>query len=151
VVAPEYYEIEISDNDQFTDEGYYRHVEGLTETTYIPPEDLPDEGSYYWRVNHYDQSGNESGYTATGSFNVVDFFCGDANGDLGVNIGDVVYIANHVFRNAECSINPPIGCPPVPYEAGDVNCDESVNIGDAVYLGNVIFRPGSPLPCAGCP
>jgi hypothetical protein len=150
VVTPEYYEIEISDNDQFTGEGYYRHIEDLTETTYIPPEDLPDEGTYYWRVNHYDQSGNESGYTATGSFNIVDFICGDANGDLGVNIGDVVYIANHVFRNAECSVNPPIGCPPVPYEAGDVNCDESVNIGDAVYLGNVIFRPGSPLPCANC-
>jgi PKD repeat protein len=79
------------------------------------------------------------------------YICGDANGDEGVNIGDVVYITNHVFRNGECPVNPPIGCPPVPYESGDVNCDESVNIGDAVYLGNVIFRPGSPLPCAGCP
>jgi len=79
------------------------------------------------------------------------YICGDANGDEGVNIGDVVYVANHVFRNGECSVNPPIGCPPDPYDAGDVNCDGSVNIGDAVYLGNVIFRPGSPDPCAGCP
>jgi hypothetical protein len=84
-------------------------------------------------------------------YNRVPYICGDANGDDGVNIGDVVYITNHVFRNGECSTNPPIGCPPDPYQAGDVNCDESVNIGDAVYVGNVIFRPGSPDPCAGCP
>jgi hypothetical protein len=150
VLAPEFYEIEISDNDQFTGKGYYHHVEGLSETTYIPPEDLPGEGIYYWRINHYDQAGNESGYSATRSFNVVDFICGDANGDLGVNIGDVVYIGNHVFRNGECATNPPIGCSPDPYEAGDVNCDDAVNIGDGVYLGNVIFRPGSPAPCASC-
>jgi hypothetical protein len=80
-----------------------------------------------------------------------EYICGDANGDVGVNIGDVVYIANHVFRNGMCSVNPPIGCPPDPYDAGDVNCDEGVNIGDAVYLGNVIFRPGSLEPCASCP
>jgi hypothetical protein len=76
--------------------------------------------------------------------------CGDANGDLSVNIGDVVFIGNHVFRNGECTTNPPIGCAPEPYEAGDVNCDGDVNIGDAVYLGNVIFRPGSPEPCMLC-
>jgi hypothetical protein len=82
---------------------------------------------------------------------ITETFCGDANSDEGVNIGDVVYLANHVFRESECLTNPPIGCPPEPYEAGDVNCDQSVNIGDAVYLGNVIFRPGSPDPCASCP
>lgn len=81
---------------------------------------------------------------------ITETLCGDANGDRAVNIGDVVYITNHVFRNAECATNPPIGCPPDPYKAGDVNCDISVNIGDAVFLGNVIFRPGSPGPCATC-
>jgi hypothetical protein len=149
-VAPEYCEIEIADNDQFTGKAYYYHAEGLTETTYIPPEDLPGAGTYYWRINHYDLAGNESGYTGAGSFSLVDYICGDANGDEGVNIGDVVFLANHVFRESECTVNPPIGCPPEPYEAGDVNCDGSVNIGDAVYLGNVIFRPGSPGPCAAC-
>jgi len=82
---------------------------------------------------------------------MLNFTCGDANGDEGVNIGDVVYLANYVFRESECATNPPIGCPPDPYEAGDANCDGTVNIGDAVYLGNVIFRPGSPEPCANCP
>jgi hypothetical protein len=79
-----------------------------------------------------------------------DWKCGDANGDDGVNIGDVVYIGNYVFRESECLTNPPIGCPPGEFDAGDVNCDGSVNIADAVYLGNVIFRPGSPDPCAFC-
>jgi thermolysin len=84
-------------------------------------------------------------------YSCTSYLCGDANGDKGINIGDVVYIGNYVFRESVCSTQPPIGCPPDPYEAGDVNCDGNVNIGDAVYLGNVIFRPGSPEPCAGCP
>lgn len=100
----------------------------------------------------YDTSYNGGAYDCfiTGFINSTPT-CGDANSDASINIGDVVYIGNHVFRSSECAANPPIGCPPDPYEAGDVNCDESVNIGDAVYLGNVIFRPGSPAPCAACP
>ncbi len=112
---------------------------------------LSTDEDYYWRGRSRDNL--ETGaWSELASFMLIPtYVCGDANGDDAVNIGDVVYIGNHVFRNGECAINPPIGCPPDPYEAGDVNCDGSVNIGDGVYLGNVVFRPGSPEPCASCP
>ncbi|MCP4567728.1 MAG: hypothetical protein GY841_09125 [FCB group bacterium] len=69
------------------------------------------------------------------------YFCGDANADWSVNVGDAVYIINHVFKG---------GDPPIPLESAEVNCDGAVNVGDGVYIINFIFKSGPP-PCAGCP
>lgn len=69
-----------------------------------------------------------------------DYFCGDANSDTQANVGDAVYIINHVFKS---------GPGPVPVEAGDANCDSQCNVGDAVYLINHVFK-GGPAPCEGC-
>lgn len=68
--------------------------------------------------------------------------CGDGNSDSQVNVGDAVYLINHIFHN---------GPAPIPLASGDANCDSSVNVGDAVYLVNYIFREDSPMPCAACP
>lgn len=67
---------------------------------------------------------------------------GDANNDGTINIGDAVYLINHVFGG---------GPGPGPYAvcSGDANCDCTVNIGDAVYLINYIFNNGAP-PCDCC-
>jgi hypothetical protein len=65
----------------------------------------------------------------------VDFVRGDANFDDGINVGDVVYIINYVFKD---------GPSPRPYGAGEVNVDGTVNVGDAAYLINYIFRGGPP-------
>jgi hypothetical protein len=62
---------------------------------------------------------------------------GDANNDSVVDIGDVIYIINYLYRS---------GPEPIPWEAGDVNCDETVDLGDVVYLINYLFRSGPP-PC----
>ena len=113
-------------------------------------EDFYIENEELYVFGYFGMAGDKvSGYLA--KWTKLDPICGDANGDRSVNIGDIVYITNYVFRNSECVTNPPIGCPPDNYETGDVNCDGNVNIGDAVYLGNYIFRPGSPEPCAECP
>jgi hypothetical protein len=64
---------------------------------------------------------------------------GDANGDEIVDIGDVVYIVNFLYRN---------GDPPIPLQAADANCDGIVDIGDVVYLINYLYRGGDP---PGCP
>ena len=64
---------------------------------------------------------------------------GDANGDGIINIADVVYIVNYVFRDGPEST-------PYAFFSGDANCDCEVNIGDAVYIINFVFRGGDP-PC----
>lgn len=66
------------------------------------------------------------------------FSRGDANYDGKINVGDVVYIINFVFKN---------GAVPTPYLAGDTNSDNKVNVGDAVFLVNYIFK-GGPTPFA---
>lgn len=64
---------------------------------------------------------------------------GDANGSGAVNLGDVVYLVNYVFKG---------GPPPMPPESGDANCDDMINIGDAVFLVDYIFRGGpAPVRC----
>lgn len=63
---------------------------------------------------------------------------GDANGDGVINIGDVVYLINYLYRG-----NPP----PDPEWTGDANCDGIINIGDVVYLINYLYRGGSPPHC----
>lgn len=67
---------------------------------------------------------------------VRSYFCGDANGDDIVNIGDAVYLIGFIFREGP---DPEWG-----YCHGDVNNDGLTNIGDTVYLIGYIFREGPP-------
>ncbi len=64
--------------------------------------------------------------------------CGDVNGDGKIDLGDIVYLINYLYRDGsppEC--NPVIAC-------GDVNSDEEVDIGDVVYLINYLYKDGPP-------
>ena len=63
---------------------------------------------------------------------------GDLNADGIVNVGDVVYIVNYLYRS---------GDEPCPVEAGDVTCDGIVNVGDVVFLVNYLYRGGDPPAC----
>ena len=63
---------------------------------------------------------------------------GDLNADGIVNVGDVVYLVNYLYRG---------GSEPCPVEAGDVTCDGIVNVGDIVFLVNYLYRGGDPPPC----
>ncbi len=62
---------------------------------------------------------------------------GDIDGSGRINIADVMYLINYIFREGSYPIDP--------YH-GDMDCDGSCNIGDAVYLLNYIFASG-PAPC----
>ncbi|MGB2981138.1 MAG: dockerin type I repeat-containing protein, partial [Candidatus Zixiibacteriota bacterium] len=66
------------------------------------------------------------------------FICGDANGDGVINVADVVYLVNFLYRN---------GDPPDPIAAGDANCDGIVNVADVVFLVNYLYRGGDPPGC----
>jgi hypothetical protein len=69
-----------------------------------------------------------------------DYLCGDADGNLIVNISDVVHLISYIFGG---------GSEPSPLMAGDCDCNELVNVSDAVYLVSHIFGGGLP-PCASC-
>jgi len=85
-------------------------------------------------------TGEETAKIVFGQITLIcpDFAYGDANGDWVINLGDVVFIVNYVFKE---------GAPPQPYEAGDATCEGFVNVGDAVFLINYIFRGGPPPNC----
>ncbi|MCK4385667.1 MAG: dockerin type I repeat-containing protein, partial [candidate division Zixibacteria bacterium] len=68
------------------------------------------------------------------------YIWGDANGDGGVDITDIVYLINYLFTS---------GPPPIPRPSGDPNNDCLINVTDIVYLINYLFNEG-PAPLQGC-
>ena len=67
-----------------------------------------------------------------------EFMHGDANGDQILDVGDVVFLVNYLYKD---------DVPPYPLLAGDANCDGEVDIADVVYLVNYLYRGGDPPPC----
>ena len=68
------------------------------------------------------------------------YVAGDANGDDLVDIADVVYLINYLYKG---------GPPPDPLAAGDPNADCVISLSDLVYLINYLYR-GGPPPKQGC-
>jgi hypothetical protein len=66
------------------------------------------------------------------------FIRGDANADGVINVADVVYLVNFLYRG---------GDPPVPMEAGDCTCEGVVDVGDVVFLINYLYKGGDPPGC----
>ena len=65
---------------------------------------------------------------------------GDINKNGAVDIGDVVFLINYLFRGYS---------PPNPIYTGDVTCDQVVNIEDIVFIVNYLFRHGPISRCCG--
>lgn len=61
------------------------------------------------------------------------YVCGDPNQDTTVNVSDVVFIINYLFKG---------GAEPVPYASGDVNLDQEITVSDVIYLINYLFKGG---------
>ncbi len=94
--------------------------------------------NYAW--DHYYEYRNMFGLNLYGDPSLVregvsGFTCGDCNGDGIVDVGDVVFLVNYLYKN---------GSAPDPVQAGDCNCDSTVDLGDVVYLINYLFKQGSP-------
>jgi|WetSurMetagenome_2_1015567.scaffolds.fasta_scaffold76398_2 hypothetical protein len=64
------------------------------------------------------------------------FICGDANGDRHVNLSDMAFLLNHLYRQ---------GPAPRYRNSADVNSDGKINLLDFSYLINYLFR-GGPAP-----
>lgn len=74
----------------------------------------------------------------SGSLTVILCKCGDSNNDSKVNVGDVVFLINYIFKG---------GTAPSNSSCADVNHDTRINVGDAVYLINYIFKGGAAPNC----
>lgn len=73
---------------------------------------------------------------------LIEYVCGDANGNGNVDIDDIVYLVAYIFMGGPE--------PQLSYFAGDADCSGTVDIDDVVYLINYIFM-GGPPPCDDCP
>jgi hypothetical protein len=62
---------------------------------------------------------------------------GDVTDDGQIDIGDVIYLTNYLYKK---------GPMPNPSTKGDVNCDDKIDLGDLVYLINYLYKAG-PFPC----
>jgi len=67
------------------------------------------------------------------------FLCGDANNDNVVNIRDITFLINFLYKS---------GPPPLVFRSLDVNSDSIVNIRDVTYLINYLYKSG---PNPDCP
>ncbi|MFH1336751.1 MAG: dockerin type I domain-containing protein, partial [Candidatus Zixiibacteriota bacterium] len=61
---------------------------------------------------------------------------GDANRNGVIDVSDIVYLINFIFRE---------GPPPNPLTLGDAGCNGYITIGDIVFLINYLFKSG-PAP-----
>jgi len=91
---------------------------------------------YYWKVKAYDNWGAETWSNQTWHF--AYFIRGDVNMDEIIDVGDVVYLINYLFKS---------GTAPNPLAVGDTNCDKVVDIGDVVFIINYLFKGGPPPAC----
>ncbi|MFH1699731.1 MAG: FG-GAP-like repeat-containing protein [Candidatus Zixiibacteriota bacterium] len=101
--------------------------------------DVIDTTTYYWRIKPVGEPEYDCLYVISLYLNPGNH-CGDANDDGIVNIGDAVFLINHIFKGGQA---------PYPLEIGDANCDGNTNVGDAVYIINVVFK-GGPGICDNC-
>ncbi len=75
-------------------------------------------------------------------FDVKVYECGPARGDVNadkvIDVGDVVYLINYLYKGG-----PAPTCTPIT-ACGDINSDSLVDIGDVVYLINYLYKGGPP-------
>jgi PKD repeat protein len=128
---------------QFTDESsgnpdnwFWDFGDGNTSTAQSPWHEYDTAGVYdvFLRV------GNFIAYDSLLKLNyiLVDTLFGDANMDGTVNLSDVIFLLNYLFKE---------GPPPVPLEVADATCNGIVDLADAIYLLNYLFKGGPPPGC----
>jgi hypothetical protein len=99
------------------------------------PGAMDTDTMYYWRVVAWDNHG-ASTPGQLWHFTTANVANGDANSDGKIDVGDIVYLINYLFKS---------GSAPNPLEAGDANLNGKVDVGDVVYLVNYLFKNG-PAP-----
>ncbi len=115
----------------------YKSVSDTTFTTShsVIADNILTTDTYYYFPVSVDTSGNIASFLEK-NFK-LEYLVGDVTMDGVIDVGDVVYLINYLFKN---------GIAPDPIQAGDANCNGIVNVGDVVYLITYLFK-GGPAPC----
>ena len=114
-----------------------------TDGTFTPDSTYPAE-SHAWAIAEADFNGDGTldiaiaNETEPSVLVLLNVYFGDANGDGVINVADIVYSVNFLYRG---------GDPPYPIDSADANCDGVVNVADVVHLVNYLYRQG---PAPGC-
>ncbi|MDX8339273.1 S8 family serine peptidase [Draconibacterium sp. IB214405] len=118
-------------NDSVTSDTLQINSSLLTDTLYTDFSVTPDI-KYYYCYKTVRTNLSESDFSKVVAATPYTAAKGDANGDLSVNVSDIVTVVNYILEN-----NPQ----PFIHEAGDVNSDEAINVLDIVALVNIILNP----------
>jgi len=68
-----------------------------------------------------------------------EWIAGDVNGDLLVDIGDLLFLINYLFKG---------GPVPHPLERGDITLEGDLTLLDILYLISYLYRGGPSPPSA---
>jgi CubicO group peptidase (beta-lactamase class C family) len=82
--------------------------------------------------------GQEDVDPANGVGDACEYTCGDANDDEAVNMLDILYLINYLYK---------AGPAPDPTEAADVNGDVAINMLDILYLVSYLYKSGAEPVC----
>jgi bacillopeptidase F len=107
-------------------------IKHILMSTAVDLGDFGNDNSYGWGII--------DAYQAVLAASQSSYLAGDANGDGVVELADVVYLLNYLYRS---------GPAPDPLAAGDPNADCVVELADLVYLINYLYKSG-PAPQQGC-
>ncbi|MFH2048104.1 MAG: dockerin type I repeat-containing protein [bacterium] len=129
------YKLRIALDSNFT---YVNTIDSILFFSYTPIDSFLFGTHYWWKVTAFDKDG-----LTTQSTNIPDFWTwmlGDVNHDHDVNIADLVYMVNYIFKG---------GTSIYPEFVGDVDHTCDINVADLVYMVNYLFKGGDD-PLVGC-
>ncbi len=129
------YKLEVASDSNFT---FVNTIDSIDNTPYTLTDSLQFGTHYWWKVTAFDKDG-----LSTQSTNIPDFWTwklGDINHDHNVNVADLTYMVNYVFKG---------GTAIYPEFVGDVDHSCTLNVTDLVYMVNYVFK-GGPDPLVGC-
>ena len=112
-------------------------INDITSPTYSSPAALGLDSVFYWRFRVFDGV-SWSEFSNTFAVYIVNYICGNVNGDAITNIFDITHIISFLYLG---------GPPPVNMNAADINNDGIVNIFDVTYLIAYLYLEGSAPNC----
>ena len=149
-------ELEISVSDLDSDsleivwDGFWHEPDSLQPPTNPPFYDGGNPGLLTWLPTQADSGFWICSFSATDVCGAVHthrvtifvgtLVCGDCIEDTLIDLGDLLYLLNYVYKG---------GPSPVPPCRGDVNCDAVVDLGDMLHLISYLYKSG-PAPCFVC-